>query len=98
MGARVELASGGLFPEFVLFGEDAGRIIVSCDPGNLARIKDIAGKNGIVADAIGETVQGRIEILLDGKPVISAAISELSNRYEGALEAALKTDPELLNV
>ena len=51
-----------------------------------------------MADAIGETVQGRIEILLDGKPVISAAISELSNRYEGALEAALKTDPELLNV
>ncbi len=33
VGARVNLASGGLPAEFVLFGEDASRIVLSCDPG-----------------------------------------------------------------
>ena len=32
VGARVNLASGGLFAEFALFGEDASRIVISCDP------------------------------------------------------------------
>ena len=32
VGARVNLASGGLPAEFVLFGEDASRIVISCDP------------------------------------------------------------------
>ena len=39
MGARVNLASNGLPAEFVLFGEDASRIVLSCDPGNVARIQ-----------------------------------------------------------
>ena len=33
VGARVNLASDGLPAEFVLFGEDASRIVLSCDPG-----------------------------------------------------------------
>ena len=98
VGARVNLASGGLFAEFALFGEDASRIVVSCDPENLARIKEVAGKQGVAADVIGETIPNRLEILLDGKMVISAGISELNDAYEGALESALRTDPELLNV
>src|ERR1022692_1198826 len=40
VGARVNLASsGGLFAEFALFGEDASRIVISCDPEQVARIK-----------------------------------------------------------
>jgi phosphoribosylformylglycinamidine (FGAM) synthase-like enzyme len=38
VGARVNLVSGGLPAEFVLFGEDASRIVLSCDPGMVARI------------------------------------------------------------
>jgi phosphoribosylformylglycinamidine (FGAM) synthase-like enzyme len=92
------LASEGLSPEFVLFGEDPSRIVVSCDPAHLARIKEVAGKHGVAADRIGETIPETLEITLDGKTVISAAVSKLNHSYEGALEAALKTDPELLNV
>src|SRR5580658_1561073 len=33
VGARVNVASNGLPAEFALFGEDAGRIVVSCTPG-----------------------------------------------------------------
>jgi phosphoribosylformylglycinamidine (FGAM) synthase-like enzyme len=96
VGARVNLASGGLFAEFALFGEDASRILISCDPENLSRIKQIAEKHGIAADVTGETIAERLEIVLDRKTVISAAVSELSDFYEGALESALKTDPELV--
>ncbi len=96
VGARVNLASGGLFAEFALFGEDASRIVISCDPGQVARIKEVAEKRGAAAEVIGETIPGRLEILLDGKVVISTAVSELSDAYEGALESALRTDPELV--
>jgi len=96
VGARVNLASGGLFAEFTLFGEDASRIVISCVPERVARIKEVAGKHGVDADVIGETIADKLEISLDGKVVISGAISELSTAYEGALDSALRTDPELL--
>jgi phosphoribosylformylglycinamidine synthase subunit PurL len=96
VGARVNLASGGLFAEFVLFGEDAGRIVISCDLGNVARIKQVAGNFGVMAEVIGQTIPDRLEVSLDGKVVISAAISELREEYEHALEAALRTDSELV--
>jgi phosphoribosylformylglycinamidine synthase II len=96
VGARVDLASGGLFAEFALFGEDASRILISCDPGQVARIKEVADKHGVAAEVIGETIPERLEISLDGRVVISAAVSELSEAYEGALEAALRTDVELV--
>ena len=85
-------------PMNVLFGEDATRILISCDPGQLARIKEVAEKHGVAADVIGETIPERLEISLDGAVVISAPVAELSAAYEGALEAALRTDPELVAV
>jgi len=96
VGARVNLASGGLFAEYALFGEDASRVLVSCDPENLARIKEVAERHGIAADVIGETIPEKLEISLDGKVVVSATVSELIAAHEGALEAALRTDPELV--
>jgi phosphoribosylformylglycinamidine synthase subunit PurL len=96
VGARVNLASGGLFTEFALFGEDPGRIIISCDPAKVVRIKEVAGKHGVDAEVIGETIADLLEVSLDGKVVISATVTELSAAYEGALESALRADPELV--
>ncbi len=45
---------------------------------------------------IGETIPDRLEVSLDGKPVISVAISDLTEVYELALESALRTDAELV--
>jgi phosphoribosylformylglycinamidine synthase len=85
------------FPaESVLFGEDASRIIVSCDPQHLGRIKSIAGKHGLFADQVGQTVAGQCEIRLDGKVAISAKVSELRSAYEDVIERILKSDPELV--
>src|SRR5437773_2569375 len=72
IGCQVDLSSHGLATEFVLFGEDAGRIVISCDPANLARIKQLAAKYDISADLLGQTVIGKIEIKVDERVVVSA--------------------------
>jgi phosphoribosylformylglycinamidine synthase subunit PurL len=96
VGARVNLASGGVFSEHSLFGEDASRILVSCDHSHVARIKQVAGSLGVAADVIGQTIPELLEFAVDGKTVIQASIADLEKAYEGALEAALKSDPELV--
>jgi phosphoribosylformylglycinamidine synthase len=93
IGLEVDLSSNGLPAEVALFGEDASRVVVSCDPTNLSRIKEVAGKHHISAEAIGETVPGTVEIKLDGRVVVSATIGDLRDGYENALESALRTEP-----
>ncbi len=90
LGVKVDLASpAGLPPEFVLFGEDASRIVISCDPGKLARIKQVAETHGISADAIGETVSEQLEIKSMARSVICGRFRISAKRYEGALERAI---------
>jgi phosphoribosylformylglycinamidine synthase len=96
VGAVVNIASHGLPAEFVLFGEDASRIVISCDPENVARIQQVAEKAGITAEIIGETVADRLVIALDGAAAISTNVANLSAAYEDALQAALRTDPEVV--
>ncbi len=98
IGIRVDLASGGLPAEFALFGEDASRIVISCDQGKLPAIQQIAVKYGLSSETIGETTSETIEIKLDGRVVVSAGVSELRDGFESALENVLKADPELVEV
>ncbi len=96
IGLKADIASQSFPAEFVLFGEDASRVVISCDPSNFSGIKQVAAKHHISAQTLGETVRGQVEIAIDGKVAVSAQVSELRDAYEGALEAALKTDPELI--
>jgi phosphoribosylformylglycinamidine synthase II len=93
VGANLRLAKRKLAHEFRLFGEDASRVVLSCDPIHLPRIQEIAEEYGVIADVLGETGSDRVEIAIDGQPAISASIDELRASYEGALEKALRTDP-----
>jgi phosphoribosylformylglycinamidine synthase len=96
VGAKVNLAAEGLFEEFVLFGENPSRIVISCDASNVARVKEASQKRGVSADVIGETIPGRLEIAIGGTVVVSSALEELNEAYESALKAALQADPEPL--
>jgi phosphoribosylformylglycinamidine synthase len=98
VGLTATLASNGLPAEFVLFGEDASRIVVSCDPMNVPRIKQVAVKYGLFTDEVGKTGGERLEIELDGKTVVSASLAELNDVYETALEKALRTEPSAVAV
>ncbi|HXZ81490.1 MAG TPA: AIR synthase-related protein, partial [Terriglobales bacterium] len=102
LGARVDLPAGDLPPAYVLFGEDASRIVLSCDPAHVAGIKETAGKHGVAADLIGETQTEKLDISMSGNLVVSAPISELKSAWASALEKALHTEtaehlvPEIL--
>jgi phosphoribosylformylglycinamidine synthase len=93
-GFKVNLNSRGLPPEFVVFGEDASRVVISCDPAKLSGIVRIAAGHGIAAEPIGETVSEQAEIAVDGVVVVSGKVSELRDRFEGAIERVLDSDPE----
>ena len=93
IGLRVKLAEHGLSHEFVLFAEDASRVVVSCDPAHLARIQQVAEEYDVIAEVLGETGADRVKLrLAAGRAVISASIAELRAAYEGALEKALRTE------
>jgi phosphoribosylformylglycinamidine synthase len=96
IGARVNLIGGELPVEFVLFGEDASRILLSCDVGKVGGIQQIAGQLGVVAEVIGETGSDRVEISVDGDLCVSSAVAELRGDYEGALESALRTEGDVV--
>ncbi|MFZ0771408.1 MAG: phosphoribosylformylglycinamidine synthase subunit PurL [Candidatus Sulfotelmatobacter sp.] len=94
VGVCVNLASNGLPTEFVLFGEDASRVVLSCDPDNVARIQQMVGQHGIAVDLLGQTIPERLEISVASQVVVSASVSELSIAYESALEFALRAEVE----
>jgi phosphoribosylformylglycinamidine synthase len=94
IGMKVDLTSGGLPAEFILFGEDASRVVISCNGSAWSGIQQVAGQYGLFSDIIGETVPQQVEIKLDGRRVVSATVAELRAAYESALEAALRTEPQ----
>ncbi len=93
VGLSVRLPGQQVAPEFLLFGEDASRVVLSCDPIQLPRIKQVAEEYDVFADVLGETGSDRVEIAVDVRAVISASVQELSDAYEGALERALRAEP-----
>ncbi|MFI5117271.1 MAG: phosphoribosylformylglycinamidine synthase subunit PurL [Terriglobales bacterium] len=94
IGAEVNLSSDGLVPEYVLFGEDASRVLISCDPQNLEGIKQIAVQCGLSVEPIGNTGPDQLEIQVDGKTAVKASVSELKDAWAGALERALHVETE----
>jgi phosphoribosylformylglycinamidine synthase subunit PurL len=93
VGASVRLASGDLPIECILFGEDASRVVLSCDPKQVKRIQQIAVQHGISAELMGETVMKTLDIFVDGKIAVSAPVETLRADFEDSLEKALGSDP-----
>ena len=92
VGANVKLPGHQSTLEYVLFAEDASRVVISCDPIHLPRIQQVAEEYEIFADVLGETGSDTVEISVGGRTVISASVRELRDTYEGALERALQTE------
>jgi phosphoribosylformylglycinamidine synthase len=93
IGAEIDLTSEGSFAEALLFGEDASRIVISCDPKKAENIKQTAVKWGVRADRIGHTISEKLVIRIDGKPVVSALVSELREVWDTALTRTLHAQP-----
>ena len=92
IGARIHLKSEGLPGEFLLFGEDASRIVISCPTENLQKVGELAVKWGLSADHIGETVSDALNIAVDGKTVVSTPIQDLYDIWARALAHVLHAE------
>src|SRR5207248_2473018 len=96
IGAKVSLNSD-IAAEIDLFGENASRILLSCDPNKTATIKQIAVEFGLSAEKIGGTSGDQLAISINGHPVIAAKVADLKQSWSGALQSALHTEtPEHL--
>jgi phosphoribosylformylglycinamidine synthase len=97
VGAEIDLNSGGSLPEPVLFGEDATRAVLSCDPKKAENIKRTAVEWGLRAEWIGRTVPEKLVIKVNGTIAVSAAVSELRQVWDTALARAVHAEtPEHL--
>jgi phosphoribosylformylglycinamidine (FGAM) synthase-like enzyme len=94
VGVTVEVESSGPPAECLLFGEDASRVVISCDPEQVRRIQQVAVQYGVNAFAFGVTTRENFEIKLDGRVVVSAVISDLRKAWDEALEGALHVETE----
>ncbi|MGZ4836752.1 MAG: phosphoribosylformylglycinamidine synthase subunit PurL, partial [Terriglobales bacterium] len=59
---REELGGDDLLSEYLLFGEDASRIVISCIRENVPMIQELAVKYGVGAIPIGVTQSEKLEI------------------------------------
>jgi phosphoribosylformylglycinamidine synthase len=90
IGAKVEQdQSLMIHPLFGLFAEPASTVLVTTHPSNLSAIESLAGKFNFLAARIGVTGGARLEILVDGEPLISAPLASLRKPWASALEATL---------
>ena len=78
--------------EILLFGEEASRVLISCDPARLEDIKKVAQEHGIAAVVLGKTVRGELEVRIHGETVVRASLSELHEPWAGSLETALHSE------
>ncbi len=87
VGADIELVSGGISTEAVLFGESPSRIVISFAPESLDRVKEIVGNCPFAV--IGKVADDVLRINTDGTKTVSASVSELEAIWESALENRL---------
>jgi phosphoribosylformylglycinamidine synthase len=86
IGARVDLASGKIRKDALMFGETQSRIILSAKPENVQKIFNIAKKNKTPVAIIGEVGGEKLVI----NKLINIAVSQLYKTWHNALEEQLK--------
>ena len=91
VGVRAHLAEGADLPvAWRLFHEGASRVVITCDPGNLAAVRKVVEATGsLLVEDIGETVDEQFAIAVNGYTVIDEPVQGLRHRWDVALEAML---------
>lgn len=87
VGAEIELESGGLSVNSLLFGESPSRIVVSFSADDLERVKELAGDCPFAV--IGKVANDIFRISVDGEQVVSEPVSELEAVWETSLSKQL---------
>ena len=96
-GAKVNLAgSKGIPAPALLFGEDSGRVVVSCGPGDAAPLRALAVEYAVPAESIGtvSATSEPLEIhLRDGHTTLRWPTAELRRTYFDAIPRRMDGEP-----
>jgi hypothetical protein len=89
LGAELDLeryvpAVPGVAVEALLYGEDAGRVVLSADPANTAAIAELAGAHGVPLFRAGRTGGATLE-LRAGARRLSWDVAALRRTYFEAI-------------
>lgn len=84
LGARINTATQ-MRLDALLFGESQSRILVSCSPGDLSRVKEIARAQDIPFEVLGRVESERLVIQVNDKGVIDLGLEEIEQRWRGAI-------------
>ena len=90
LGCRLDLVRDGLRLDALLFGESAGRIVVSVEPDGEPSLTKLARTHRVPLTRLGTTGGPRVVLRVDGQPVLDSPASRLKERYASALEASLR--------
>jgi phosphoribosylformylglycinamidine synthase len=94
VGVRVTVPSGAADDPVAcaLFTEHASEVLISCAPESVDKIKKIADDFGFVTLLnLGSTIADRLEISMNGQPVISESIANLFEPWRRGLPDALES-------
>ena len=94
VGARIDLTeharlSGLSDPASLLFAESPSRIILGVAPENVAAIQALARAANVPCAAIGEVAGDRLEIGLNGQPLIGQSVAALEEGWRDCLHSHL---------
>jgi phosphoribosylformylglycinamidine synthase len=76
----------------LLFGETPSRILLSVEPQNADRVKELATKHGAVCTVIGEVTGNALEISVNGQSLVNCVVDELHVAWQATLPQNL--DPK----
>ena len=97
IGAEVALPDSSDPAEIALYGEQASRVVVSCDPRNRESINNLAAKYSLKAEFLGQTGGDRLVIRRGSADTVSVYVGDIKNEWGQALESAIHSDlPERL--
>ena len=91
IGARIEL-DGPLSPTSLLFSETPSRIIVSFSPAVADQVQAIAKRHNAPFAVIGQVGGNRLEITVDRREVVNAAVADLETTWRNALSRKLQAE------
>ena len=76
-----------LRPDALLFGESAGRIVVSCEPHHVERLARLTRQHGVPAAVIGRVGGARLSI----NAWIDVSVDDVNRAWRTGLKTALET-------
>jgi phosphoribosylformylglycinamidine synthase II len=86
-GAKIRIGVDRIREDFLLFGEDASRIVISASPDCIAQLQDLAKRHGVPFAVVGQV--GGTELVINSS--VRVQVGDMLEMYDGALESQLRS-------